>query len=187
MWRTTSKWLIPALLLALLAPLSASGAEFSALMVLKQKGRVMPGKIYIKDGKMRQEFMDEQGHTVTIVRRDKRRIWIIMPWEKTYVELPLGFHLPGQFLQIPPEAVSRRRVCTEEMCGYQVDRIDITIPGGARETYWVSQKLGVPIKKVRRGDQYSVEYSDIRERKLEDRLFEVPPGCEKIASSTYLY
>ena len=119
MWRTTSKWLIPALLLTLLAPLSASGAEFSALMVLKQKGRVMPGKIYIKDGKMRQEFLDEQGHTITIVRRDKKRIWIIMPWEKTYVDLPLGIHLPGQFLQIPPEAVSRRRVCTEEMCGYQ--------------------------------------------------------------------
>ena len=100
MWRTTSKWLIPALLLALLVPLSVSGAEFSALMVLKQKGRVMPGKIYIKDGKMRQEFLDEQGHTVTIVRRDKRRIWIIMPWEKTYVELPLGFQLPGGLMRL---------------------------------------------------------------------------------------
>ena len=187
MWRKTSKWLIPSLLLALLAPLSVSGAEFSALMVLKQKGRVMPGKIYIKDGKMRQEFLDDQGHTVTIVRRDKRRIWIIMPWEKTYVELPLAFHLPGQFLQIPPEAVSRRRVCTEEMCGYQVERIEVILPGGAQETYWVAPKLGLPIKKVCRGDQYSVEYSDIRERKLEDRLFEVPPGCEKVASSTYLY
>ena len=186
MWRKTSKWLLPWLLLALAAPLSVSGAEFSAMMVLKQKGRVMPGKIYIKDGKMRQDFLDERGHTITIVRRDKRRIWIIMPWEKTYVEMPLGFHLPGQFMQIPPEAVSRRRVCTEEISGYQVDRIEVIVPGGSRQTYWVAPKLGVPIKTVCPEGQYSVEYSNIRERQLEDRLFEVPPDCQKVASSTYL-
>lgn len=186
MWRKTSKWLLPWLLLALMAPLSVSGAEFSATMVLKQQGRVMPGKIYIKDGKMRQDFIDENGHTITIVRRDKRRVWIIMPWEKTYVELPLSVYLPGQFLQIPPEAVSRRRVCTEEMCGYQVDRIEISVPGDSRQTYWVAPKLGVPIKAVCPARQYSVEYSNISERQLEDRLFEVPPGCQKVASSTYL-
>lgn len=187
MWQRTFKWLLPWLLLALMTPLSVFGAEFSAMLVLKQKGRVMPGKIYIKDGKMRQDFMDERGHTITIVLRDQRRILVVMPWEKKYVELPLGIHLPGQFLEIPPEAVSRRRVCSEEMCGYQAERIDVTLPGGSRETYWVAPKLGVPIKKVCRGRQYSVEYSSIRERKLADRLFEVPKDCKKIASSTYLY
>jgi len=83
MWHKTLKWLFPWLLLAFLTPLSAFGAEFAAMLVLKQKGRVMPGKIYIKDDKMRQDFIDENGHTITIVRRDKKRVWIIMPWEKT--------------------------------------------------------------------------------------------------------
>jgi len=188
MWHKTLKCLLPSLLLLLLlTPLSVYGAEFSATLVLKQKGRAMPGKIYIKDGKMRQDFIDERGHTITIVRRDQKRVWVIMPWEKTYVELPLGVHLPGQFLEIPSESVSRRRVCSEEMCGMQVDRIQVTLPDGSRETYWVATKLGVPIKKHCPGQQYTVEYSDINERKLEDRLFEVPPGCKKVASSTYLY
>jgi hypothetical protein len=187
MWLKTLKWLFPWLLLALMAPLSAFGAEFSAMLVLKQKGKVMPGKIYIKDAKMRQDFIDENGYTITIVRRDKKRVWIIMPWEKKYVDLPLGVHLPGQFLEIPPEAASRRRVCTEEICGFQADRIQVTLPDGSLETYWVAPKLGLPIKKVCRGDQYCVEYSNIRERKLEDRLFEVPKDCKKVASSTYLY
>jgi hypothetical protein len=187
MWQKTFQWLLPWLLLALGAPLSAFGAEFSAMLVIKQQGRVMPGKIYIKDGKMRQDFMDENGHTITIVRRDQRRVWIIMPWEKTYVELPLGVQLPGQFLQIPPDAVSRHRVGTEEMGGYQVDRIEVIVPGGARQIFWVAPKLGVPIKTDCPERQYSVEYRHISERQLEDRLFEVPPDCRKVASSTYLY
>lgn len=182
----TPKWLVLWLLLVLGAPLSVFGAEFSATMVLKQEGRVMPGKFYVKGDKMRQEFIDEKGHTITIVRRDKRQVWIVMPWEKTFVEMPLSVNLPGQFLQIPPEAVSRRRVCTEEMCGYQVDRIEVTLPGGSRQIFWVSPKLGLPIKTDCPARQYSVEYSNINERQLEDRLFEVPPGYQKVASSTYL-
>lgn len=181
MLRLSWTWLFAGLLLALVLPMKASGAEFSAKMILKQQGRVMPGRIYLKNGKMRQDFLDERGHTVTIVRKDKRQIWVIMPFEKQYLEMPLGVHLPGQFLQIPPEAISKRRVCSEEMCGYQVDRIEVIMPGGSRQTYWVANKLGLPIKAVCTESQYSVEYQEIRERHLEDRLFEVPLDCKKVA------
>ncbi len=176
-------WLLPWLLLALAAPVSAFGAEFSARMVLEQKGRVMPGKIYVKDNKMRQEFLDAEGHTITIVRRDKKLVWVVMPWERTYVEFHLGVQLPGQFLQIPPESLSRRRVGAEEINGYQVERLEVTLPGGSRQTFWVAPKLGLPIKTVAPDRQYSVEYQDIREKKLEDRLFEVPPGCRKVPAA----
>ena len=185
MLRIIWKCLLPGLLLALVLPMEASGAEFSAKMVLKQQGRVMPGRIYIKNDKMRQEFLDEEGHTVTIVRKDKKRVWVIMPFEKKYLEMPLGVHLPGQFLQIPPEAVSKRRVCSEEMRGFQVDRIEVSLPLGRRglmrQTYWVAPKLGHPIKTVCAERQYSVEYREIREKPLEDRLFEVPVDCRKVA------
>lgn len=170
------------LLLALPAFLTA--AEFSARMLLKNEGQVMPGKIYVKDHKMRQEFLDAEGHTVTIVRRDKRVVWVVLPWEKTYLELPLGVNLPGQFLQIPKDAVTQRRICTEEMNGYQVERFEVTVRGGTggvmRQTFWVAQKLGLPIKTVCAERQFSVEYQDIREGKLEDRLFEIPPGYKKV-------
>lgn len=187
MWQKTTKCLLLWLLLALGAPVDVLGAEFSATLVLKEQGRVIHGKIFIKDGKMRQEFMDDKGHTITIVRRDKKRVWVIMPWEKTYMEMPLGVHLPGQFLQIPPEAISRRQVLSEEMGGYQVDRIEVIMPGGSSQTYWVAPKLGgLPIKTVCPERQYSIEYSNIRERQLEDRLFEVPPGYQKVATSINL-
>jgi hypothetical protein len=173
--------------LALAAPLRAGGAEFSAKMVLRQNGQDVLGKIYVKDGKMRQDFLDDRGQTITIVRRDKHRVWVILPAENTYVDMPLGLHLPGQFLQIPPEAISKRQVCSEELNGYQVDRIEVTLRGGplgtTRQTYWVAPKLGLPIKTITADRQYSVEYRDIQEKKLEDRLFEVPPGCRKASTS----
>jgi len=179
---TKTSLLLVFLLLALPAPLTA--AEFSAQMVLKNEGQVMPGKIFVKDDKMRQEFLDDKGHTVTIVRRDKRVAWVILPREKAYLELPLGANLPGQFLQIPKDAVTQRRVCTEEMGGYEVERFEVTIRGGTggvmRQTFWVAKKLGLPIKTVCAERQFSVEYKDIREGKQEDRLFEIPPGYKKV-------
>jgi hypothetical protein len=190
MGRFSWKWLLLCLAPALALPPGAWGAEFSAKMVLTQNGQEMTGKIYVKDKKMRQDFLDDRGQTITIVRRDKRRIWVIMPLENTYVEMPLGFNLPGQFLQIPPGAMSKRTVGTEELGGYQVDRIEVTLPGGplgtTRQTFWVAPKLGVPIKTVTQDRQYAVEYRDIKETKLEDRLFEVPPGCRQDSAASEL-
>lgn len=186
LWKGLVLWLV----VAPAAPLSVWGAEFSAKMVIRDQGRDVPGKIYVKDGKMRQEFLDDQGHTITLVRQDKKRVWVIMPLENSYVEMPLGIRLPGQFLQIPPEAISKRQVGTEEMNGYQVERIEVTLRSGptgvTRQTYWVAPKLGLPIKTVSADRQYSVEYRDIRESKLEDRLFEIPPGCQKTSLMTDL-
>ena len=176
------------IILSLALPAVLAAAEFSAQMVLKDKGRLMPGRIFVQDGKMRQEFLDEDGHTITIVRRDKKVVWVIMPFDKKYVEMPLVTKLPGQFLQIPPEAISQRRVCTEEMNGYQVDRVEVNCRGGyrglLRQTFWVSPKLGMPIKTVCPARQFSVEYKKIREGKQRDRLFEIPPGCRKVAGTT---
>jgi hypothetical protein len=186
MCRLAWKCLLFCLLTALAAPVGAWGAEFTAKMILTQQGQNIPGKIYVKDKKMRQEFQDDRGQTITIVRRDKNRVWVIIPAENTYVDMPLGLHLPGQFLQIPPEALSKHKVGTEEMGGYQVERIEVTLPGGplgtTRQTFWVAPKLGVPIKTVSADRQYALEYRDIKETKLDDRLFEVPAGCQKAAT-----
>ncbi len=190
MCRFIRKCLFLGVVLALVTPLSVRAAEFSAKMVLRQNGQDVLGKIYVKDGKMRQDFIDYRGQTITIVRRDKHRVWVIMPAENTYVDMPLGLHLPGQFLQIPPEAISKRQVCSEELNGYQVDRIEVTLRGGplgtTRQTFWVAPKLGLPIKTVSQDRQYAIEYRDIKEVKQEDRIFEIPPGCHKVATVSEL-
>ena len=58
-------------------------------MMIKDGEKLMPGKIFVQEGKLRQEFNDVEGQTITIVRPDLKVVWIILPWERAYAELPL--------------------------------------------------------------------------------------------------
>lgn len=177
-----------ALLIILAVPGLAAAAEFSAQMVVKDGDKIMPGKIYVQDGKMRQEFLDEAGQTVTIVRPDKKVIWVLMPQEKTYFEMPLKARLPGQFIQIPPEALQKRLLGTETVNGYVANKFEVTVRGGKegmmKQTIWEAQKLGVPIKAVCGERDFSIEYRNIKEGPVAARLFNLPPGFKKIATPT---
>ncbi len=173
------------LLLLLTVPGVAWGAEFSASMLVKDDAKVMPGKIYVHDGKMRQEFLDEKGQTITIVRPDLKVVWVILPQQGSYMEIPLTKKLPGQFLQLPPQAVGKRPVGQERLNGYDTEKYEVSVPVGRgleKQTYWVAAKLGLPIKMECRERQFSLEYQSIREEKVPDRRFALPPGLKKLDS-----
>jgi hypothetical protein len=170
------------LLLVLIIPGMAWGAEFSASMIVKDGSKIFPGKIYVSDGKMRQEFIDERGQTVTIVRPDRKVVWVVIPPSRTYLEIPLTTKLPGQFLQIPPQAMNKHLVGHDGVAGYETDKYQVAVPSGRGseiQTYWVAKKLGVPIKMECRERQFSLEYKSIKEEKISERLFEPPPGYRK--------
>ena len=161
---------------------TAWGAEFSALMMVKDGNKVMPGMIYVHDGKMRQEFLDERGETITIVRPDLKVVWVIIPKEKSYMELPLKPRLPGQFIQIPPVALHKRLVGQERVNGYETNKYEVKVPVGRTletQTFWVCPKLNLPIKMVCQRRHFSVEYKNIREGHVPDKLFALPPGMKK--------
>ncbi len=161
---------------------TAWGAEFSALMMVKDGAKVMPGMIYVRDGKMRQEFLDERGETITIVRPDLRVVWVIIPKDRSYMELPLKPKLPGQFIQIPLVAVQKRLVGQERVNGFETDKYEVKVPMGRHlenQTFWVCPKLGLPIKMVCRRRHYSVEYKNIRVGHVPEKLFALPPGLKK--------
>jgi outer membrane lipoprotein-sorting protein len=176
----------PVLLLALIIPGTAWGAEFSATMMVKDGWNLMPGKIYVHDGKMRQEFCDTTGQTITIVRPDKKVVWVIMPSARTYLEMPLKTRLPGQFIQLPLLAMQKRLVGKDYVAGYETDKYEVTVLDGRtieRQTFWVAAKLGLPIKMECRQRQFSVEYKSIRESQVPDRLFDVPVGYRKATTA----
>jgi len=160
----------------------AQAGEFSALTLTREREATVPGKIFVKDGKMRQEFSDAEGRTITILRPDKKVIWVILPQSRIYMELPLKASWPGQFLQIPPDAREKRLVGNERLSGYDTQKYDVAVPrreGLEKQTFWVPAKLGVPIKVVVPSRKFSMEYRSIKEGKQADRLFELPPGYEK--------
>jgi len=161
----------------------AWGAEFSASMLVKDDAKIMPGKIQVSNGKMRQEFTDERGQTITIVRPDLKVIWVILPLQGSYMEMPLTPKLPGQFIQIPPVTVGKRLVGQEKLNGYDTDKYEVSVPvgrGQEKQTYWVAAKLGLAIKMECRERRFSLEYQSIREEKVPERRFDLPPGVTKL-------
>ena len=173
------------LLLILTVPGGAWGSEFSASMLVKDDAKIMPGKIQVSNGKLRQEFTDERGQTITIVRPDLKVVWVILPLQGSYMEMPLTTKLPGQFIQIPPQAVGKRLVGQERLNGYDTEKFEVSVPVGRgleKQTYWVAAKLGLPIKMECRERQFSLEYKSIREEKVPDRQFNLPPGLKKLDS-----
>lgn len=181
------KWfyfILPLLSIAL--PVGA--AQFSATMMIKDGEKLMPGRIFVQDGKMRQEFSDAEGQTVTIVRPDLKVVWIILPREQTYAELPLKLKLPGQFIQIPPDALSKRLLGKETVNGYEAEKYEFTVRtagGPERQTVWLAAKLSAPVKMISRERNFAIEYKNIKEEVQADRLFNLPPGFKKLDPSGF--
>jgi hypothetical protein len=178
------------LILALLLALSsaAAAAQFSAQMLIRDGEKLLPARIFVQDGKMRQEFSDAEGQTVTIVRPDKKVVWILLPWDRAYTELPFRGKLPGQFIQIPPDAISKRLVGKETVNGYEAEKYEVTVRsrgGLEQQTIWLAPKLGTPVKMIVKERNFSVEYQSIKEVAQADRLFEVPPGYKKLDASSF--
>ena len=185
---TALTWLFFILPLLFMLAGTAGAAQFSATMMIKDGEKLMPGKIFVQDGRMRQEFNDVEGQTVTIVRPDLKVIWIILPRERAYAELPLRGKLPGQFIQIPPDALSKRLVGKETVNGYEAEKYEVTLRRGSapeRQTVWLATKLGAPIKMVSRERNFSIEYKGIKEEVQADRLFNLPPGFKKLDPSGF--
>jgi hypothetical protein len=174
-------WFLVLALLALSAP--AAAAQFSALMLIKDGEKVVTGRIFVQDGKMRQEFSDAEGQTVTIVRPDKKVVWITLPWERAYTEMPLKPKLPGQFIQIPPDALGKCLASKETVQGYETEKYEFSVRVGSsteRQTVWLAPKLGAPVKMISRPRNFSIEYKSIKEGAQPDRLFELPPGYKQL-------
>lgn len=182
------KWLWLLLALAL-RPVPAKPAEFAGQTLTRVRGVNVLGRIFVKDKKLRQELNDEKGQTITILRLDKKVVWVILPWERTYMEEPLKSTWPGQFIQIPLDAKRKRLVGNERVLGYDAQKYEVLVPvkrGLEKQTFWVAAKLGVPIKVVIPSRNFSMEYRNISERGIADRLFEIPKGYKK-ANKPVLY
>jgi hypothetical protein len=174
------RWLLLALVLW---PAAAPAAQFSALMLTRLRQETVLGRIFVKDGKMRQEFNDAEGQTITILRPDKKLVWVLLPRNRVYMEVPLKPRWPGQFIQIPPDARQKRLVGSERLAGYDAQKYEVAVPartGLEKQIFWVPAKLGVPIKMEVPARQFSSEYKSIHEGAVADRLFEIPPGYQKV-------
>jgi outer membrane lipoprotein-sorting protein len=167
-------------LVAFSAPVLA--AEFSADVIQKMGEEVKKGKFFVKGNKMRMEF--EEG--ITIMDMATGKTITLQPEEKMYIELP-AMGSPATAANSDEElakVATKKKIGTEKVNGYKCDKHLITYHDKAmgKMTQWYAKKLNYPIKTVYHGPQGEMvtEYTNIKEGKVKDSLFEVPRGYQKM-------
>lgn len=155
-------------------------ADFSADFVVKSKGEdEIVGKVFVKGQKVRQEISEGDEKQVLIIRPDKGVTWMLTSEDKSYMEIP--YESQGQAFEVwTAESEKQGKLLGEEaVAGHPCKKFEL-VEDGEKTTYWVSKKLSFPIKVQ---DSESVmEYKNIKEGTMDDALFEVPQGFEKLTT-----
>jgi outer membrane lipoprotein-sorting protein len=163
----------------------SQAAEFTATTVTKTGGTNKPGKIYVKGNKARHEIKLAGQTSIQILRPDKNVVWVIMPNQKTYMEMPLDQEAHQKmFLNLTEKQKARmKKVGTETVNQYECDKYETTMPYRGKSTkfyVYLAPELGVPIKMETQNGSFSTELQDIKTGQLKDSLFERPQGYKKI-------
>ena len=179
-----SLWGIALGTVLLLAASLVQAAEFTATMVTKAGGVEIPGKIYVKENKVRNEVQAGGQTSIHILRPDKKVVWIIMPQQKAYVEMPITHTAQQKMLPLTEDQKAKmKKVGTETINGYACDKYETTMShqGKPMKVFtWVATELGVPIKIVSEDGSFSMEYKDIKPGQVADSLFDVPQDYKKM-------
>ncbi len=156
--------------------------DFSADVVNNLQGQTSQSKIFVKTDKIRLETEGVEGYT--ILRMDKKVIWVVIPDEKTFIEVKSD-QPRGSSEKIRGE-VSRKYLSSEVVNGYATKKYEVRYMDkkNMQEAYqWVATDLNYPIKISAVDGTWSTEYRNILVAKQPDRLFEVPEGFEQVTKS----
>jgi outer membrane lipoprotein-sorting protein len=157
--------------------------EMSATVISNSGGRTATSKFYMKGGKVRME-MEAAGGMYTIARRDLKKVWVVMPPNKSYMEMEEG----KEQQQLPEDKVkgevSRKEVGKETIDGHPTVKYEVTakVDEKTMTTYqWMATDINFPVKAAAVDGSWSVEYKDIKIGGQSDDLFELPAGYKKTA------
>ena len=161
----------------LLAGLPAWALEFTADQVTKIDGRTHKAIIYYRDQMWRIEHHTMGPVNVSIVRKDKQVVWLLLSRMKHFKTLPYS---PEQDLRVSEQLegeVSRQEIGTEVREGHPTILYEVTTKQGELvEVYyqWVATDIHFPMKLARKDGSWIVEYQHVKLRSVSDYLFNLP-------------
>jgi len=166
-----------------LLPGWGQAAEFSATVVKRTNGGEVQGRIFVKGDKVRREVSTSRGLTITILRPDKQLIWMVLPAQKAYMELPNLAEITGELQQFSQDRAGMRSLGTETVNGYQCDKYETSFKtngGSIKHFMWVARKLGMPLRITSPDGVLLTEYREIKEGGVPEALFELPAGYQNL-------
>lgn len=158
----------------------SSAADLTASLLTRAGGQTIPGKIFLKGEKTRVEVEVIGQKGITILRPDRKLMYIILPPQKAYLEAPLTSEAGRNALCLAEEDQAGLKIIgTETLEGYICDKYEGTYQEQGKSGkffLWMARELKRPIKMVTEDGSVSVELRQIRQEPLAEALFEPPPG-----------
>ncbi|MBW2245809.1 MAG: DUF4412 domain-containing protein [Deltaproteobacteria bacterium] len=166
---------------------SSNAAEFSADMINTSPMGNIEGKMFFKEGNFRQEMMMGGQKQITIFRKDKEVVWVLMPAQMMYMEMQAGSQ--QNMAPVDPDQIDKlggkKYLGKEKVNGYMCSKYRYTFHDKSSGTaiYWISDKLQFPIKMQTQGTSgsMSMEYRNIQEKTVPASLFNIPGGFHKMS------
>lgn len=161
----------------LLVGLPAWALEFTADQVTKIDGKSRKAIIYYRDQMWRIEHHSMGPVNVSIVRKDKQVVWLLLSRMKHFKTMPYS---PEQDLRVTEQLegeVSRQEIGTEVREGHPTILYEVTTKQGELvDVYyqWVATDIHFPMKLAKKDGSWIVEYQHVKLRSVSDYLFNLP-------------
>jgi len=162
---------------------SALALEFTADQVIKIDGKTRKAYIYYRDAMWRIEHHTMGPVNVSIVRKDKQVVWLLLSRMKHFKTVPYS---PEQDLMVKERLegeVSREEIGTEMREGHPTILYEVRTKQGERvdEYYqWLASDIHFPMKLAKKDGSWIVEYHHVKMRSVSDYLFNLPVNFQPL-------
>jgi len=166
----------------------ASGAwawalEFSADQITRTDGHSRKAYIYYRDQMWRLEHHELGPVNVTIVRKDKQLMWLLLSRMKHFKTVPYDHEQAPKVSERLEGEVAREEIGTETLDGHPTTLYQVTVRQKDREQVfyqWLATDIRFPLKLARKDGSWQVEYKNVRLRALSDFLFQLPVNFQPL-------
>lgn len=162
---------------------SAWAVEFTADQIIKVNGKTRKTLIYYRDEMWRLEHHDLGPVNVTIVRKDKQLMWLLLSRMKHFKTVPYDPALAPRISERMDGEISREQIGTEEFDGHPTTLYEVTVQTGeGTERYyqWLATDLHFPVKLAKKDASWIVEYRHLKLRSVSDYLFQLPVNFQPL-------
>src|SRR5215813_13838212 len=161
----------------LIGGVSAQALEFTADRFTKSEGHTRKAVIYYRDNMWRIEHHSLGPVNVSIVRKDKQVVWLLLSRMKHFKTVPYDAEQDLMVTEKLEGEVSREEIGTETREGHPTTLYEVTTKRGERtEVYyqWLAIDIRFPMRLMKKDGSWSVEYQHVKIRTLSDSLFQLP-------------
>ena len=161
----------------LLVGLPSWALEFTADQVTKIDGKTHKAVIYYRDQMWRIEHHSMGPVNISIVRKDKQVVWLLLSRMKHFKTMPYGREQDLRVSERLEGEVSRQEIGTEVREGHPTVLYEVTTKQGELvEVYyqWVATDMHFPMKLAKKDGSWIVEYQHVKLRSVSDYLFNLP-------------